>query len=160
MPLFRPQFLLVCVVALGVAAGCASAQPRVRVADNAGFPVRLCLPLDAPTRVAVSGGDTRLDIALRHHAPQLRYSPAFRVMTVDAMGVRREVHAFGMQPDVIERGRPAAQHFMVDLRDVRLMPDVRGRVCFEIERDADPEVAAGASGAIELSMRWRSTRAR
>ncbi len=159
MPLSRLPFLLMCVVAMVVAAGCASAQSRVRVADEAGFPVRLCLPLDASTRTAVSGGDIRLEIALRHHAPRPRYSPAFRVMTVDATGVRREVHVFGMQPDVIERGRPVPQHFAVDLRDVRLMPDARGRVCFEIERDLDTEAAAGASGAMELSMRWRPARA-
>ncbi len=158
MPLSRLSFPFVCVVALGLAAGCASAQSRVRIADEAGFPVRLCLPLDAATRAAVSRGDTRLDIALRHRAPRLRYSPAFRVAVVDASGVRQEIHAFGMQPDVVERGRPAAQRFAVDLRGVRLMPDARGRACFEIERNADAAGAGGEPAAMELSIRWHPMR--
>ena len=151
--------MVVCVAMLCIATGCASAQSRVRAAEASAFPLRLCLCLspDAATRAGLSRGDVGLEVALRHRVPHLRYTPAFRVFAVQADGVRQEVHAFGMQPDIVERGRPVAQRFAVDLRGHALTPDARGRICFEIERaDGSPEEAAPA--AMDVSIGWRSSR--
>lgn len=147
----------VCVAMLCVATACASAQSRVRAADASAFPLRLCLSPDAATRAGLARGDVGLEVALRHRVPQLRYSPAFRVFAVQANGARQEIHAFGMQPDIIERGRPVAQRFAIDLHGHALTPDVRGRICFEIER-ADGSPGEAASPAMDVSIGWRSSR--
>ncbi|GAA4803431.1 hypothetical protein [Lysobacter hankyongensis] len=147
----------VCVAMLCVATACASAQSRVRAADASAFPLRLCLSPDAATRAGLSRGDVGLEVALRHRVPQLRYTPAFRVFAVQANGVRQEIHAFGMQPDIVERGRPVTQRFAVDLRGHALTPDARGRICFEIER-ADGSPGEAAPPAMDVSIGWRSSR--
>lgn len=147
----------VCVAMLCVATACASAQSRVRAADASAFPLRLCLSPDAATRAGLSRGDVGLEVALRHRVPQLRYTPAFRVFAVQTGGARQEIHAFGMQPDIVERGRPVAQRFAIDLRGHALTPDARGRICFEIER-ADGSPGEAAPPAMDVSIGWRSSR--
>lgn len=148
---------MVCVAMLCVATACASAQSRARVVDASAFPVRLCLSPDAATRAGLSRGDVGLEVALRHREPRLRYTSAFRVFAVRADHSRQEIHAFGMQPDIVERGRPVAQRFAIDLREQTLVPDARGRICFEIERaDGAPEEVAPP--AMDVSVGWRSSR--
>lgn len=148
---------VMCVAMLCVATACVSAQSRVRAVDASAFPVRVCLSPDAAIRAGLSRGEVGLEVALRNRAPRLRYSAAFRVFAVRADHSRQEIHTFGMQPDIVERGRPVAQRFAIDLRGHALTPDARGRICFEIERaDGSPEEAAHP--AMDVSIGWRSSR--
>lgn len=149
--------VVVCVAMLCVATGCASAQSRIRAAGASAFPLRLCLSPDAAIRTGLARGDVGLEVALRNRAPQLHYTSAFRVFAVQADGARQEIHAFGMQPDIVERGRPVAQRFAIDLRGHALTPDARGRICFEIGRaDGSPEEATPP--AMDVSIGWRLSR--
>lgn len=120
-----------------------------------GLPARLCLPADADIVATVARGETRLSLQLRNRTPSSRYSPAFHLLLIDHGSVRRPLETFGMQVDHVEHGNAAPQRFLFDLRDAGLMPDADGKVCFEVERDSDAEVATPVDAQLEITLGWQ-----
>ena len=154
---------LLCGVALaGSAVGCTyaahSAAPEARTrVRHSELPARLCLTLNAATAAAAARGDTRLWLQLRNRTPASRYSSAFQLVLIQR-GARRSLERFGMHVDHIEAGRAGPQRFLFDLRDAGLAADNKGRVCFEVERDADAHAQApqNKDAELEIAMRWQS----
>jgi hypothetical protein len=154
LPVLCGAALAVSVVACTYAAHHAAPEARTRVRYSQ-LPARLCLALNAQTAAATARGDTRLWVQLRNRTPALRHSPAFHLVLIER-GARRSLEPFGMQVDPVEAGRAGPQRFIFDLRDAGLAADSTGRVCFEIERDADAGAPQDMDAELEIAMRWQS----
>lgn len=121
---------------------------------DVGLPATLCLSLDARTAAAVSRGDIRLQIEVRNRIASNRYGSALTLSQVQADGRRYPVHTFGMQPDRLERGRVAPQRFQAALREIRLVPDARGVVCFELASETPAQLPDSAAH-LDVALRWQ-----
>ncbi len=154
LPLLCGAVVALSAVGCTYAAHSAAPEARTRVRYSQ-LPARLCLALNAQTAAATARGDTRLWVQLRNRTPALRHSPAFHLVLIER-GARRSLEPFGMQVDPVEAGRAGPQRFIFDLRDAGLTADSTGKVCFEIERDADADVSQDMDAELEIAMRWQS----
>ncbi len=156
-----PILFVAVVVLAACAVGCAGpavsgTRASGKAVRDAVLPVRLCLPLDVATVAALSRGDTRLALELRNRRPSDRYSAPFVLSLLQPDGSRRQVHGFGMQPDVRDGAGAAPQRFLVDLREARLAPNARGEVCFELAREAVAGAVPQAAPRMDVTLEWRS----
>lgn len=118
------------------------------------LPAALCLGLDTRTAAAVSRGDIRLQIQIRNRIAASRYGDALTLSLLQADGRRSPVHTFGMQPDRLERGRVMPQRFHVALREIRLVPDAHGNVCFELAAETSTS-RPDAAAHLDVALRWQ-----
>ncbi len=154
LPLLCGAALAVSAVGCTHAAHSAAPEARTRVRYSQ-LPARLCLAFNAATAAATARGDMRLWLQLRNRTPALRHSPAFHLVVIER-GARRSLEPFGMQVDSVEAGRAGPQRFIFDLRDAGLAVDSTGKICFEIQRDADVDASQNMDAELEIAMRWQS----